>query len=388
MDNDVNITEEDVVITVKILVQDHEVHTIIGENESLLNQIRRNSGASISISDGSNLDRVVIITGTVEEMYDGCRMILERLSAFSEETDKGFDPDNVAVKLIIPASQCGSLIGKGGNKIKEIRDSSGAAMQVSAEMLPHSTERIVHISGHIESILDCIYEICYSLVTSPVKNNSVPYKPTSDMVEGPIVFSDGKAYTLHGTTAVPIADVNFLLKNELLQPFLGITSSSDASALVRMLKSHVFNIKSNPITDRKPNFHKQEYRVPDSCAGGMIGKNGIKISEIRQISGAVIHLPNVDENAAHEMKERMITLEGTRESVAFAKFLINASIELQKTNFENTPNAEQFENVETESATSTLVSILSRPGALNVVSSFLGYQNISEFVNSFENYRF
>ena len=71
----------------------------------------------------------------------------------------------MVVRLIVPASQCGSLIGKGGSKIKEIRESSGAAMQVSADMLPHSTERIVHISGLIESILDCIYEICYSLVT-------------------------------------------------------------------------------------------------------------------------------------------------------------------------------------------------------------------------------
>ncbi|XP_065207765.1 poly(rC)-binding protein 3-like [Planococcus citri] len=388
MDNDVNITEEDVVITVKILVQDHEIHSIIGENESILKQIRGSSGASISISDGSCLDRVVTITGTVEEMYDGGRMVLERLSAYNEETDNDFDPDNVALKLIVPASQCGSLIGKGGSKIKEIRDCSGAAMQVSADMLPHSTERIVHISGHIESILDCIYEICYSLVTSPVKSNSVPYKPTTDMVEGPIVFADGKAYTLQGSTAVPIADVNFLLKNELLQPFLGITTSSDAAAIARMLKSHVFNSKSNPPSDRKPNFYKQEYRVPDSCAGGMVGKNGIKISEIRQVTGALIHLPNLDENSSHEIKERMVTLEGTRESIALAKFLINTSIELQKTNFDNPQNTEQFDNVETESATSTLVSILSRPGALSVVSSFLGYQNISEFINSFENYRF
>jgi len=28
----------------------------------------------------------------------------------------------VTLKLIVPASQCGSLIGKGGSKIKEIRE--------------------------------------------------------------------------------------------------------------------------------------------------------------------------------------------------------------------------------------------------------------------------
>lgn len=30
----------------------------------------------------------------------------------------------VTVRLIVPASQCGSLIGKGGSKIKEIREVS------------------------------------------------------------------------------------------------------------------------------------------------------------------------------------------------------------------------------------------------------------------------
>lgn len=41
----------------------------------------------------------------------------------------------VTLRLIIPASQCGSLIGKGGAKIKEIREITGATIQVASEML-------------------------------------------------------------------------------------------------------------------------------------------------------------------------------------------------------------------------------------------------------------
>ena len=37
------------------------------------------------------------------------------------------------MKLIVPASQCGSLIGKGGSKIKEIREITGANVQVESE---------------------------------------------------------------------------------------------------------------------------------------------------------------------------------------------------------------------------------------------------------------
>ena len=39
----------------------------------------------------------------------------------------------LSMKLIVPASQCGSLIGKGGSKIKEIREITGANVQVEPE---------------------------------------------------------------------------------------------------------------------------------------------------------------------------------------------------------------------------------------------------------------
>ena len=66
----------------------------------------------------------------------------------------------ITFRLIVPASQCGSLIGKGGSKIKEIREITGASIQVASEMLPNSTERAVTISGNGEAITQCIYNIC------------------------------------------------------------------------------------------------------------------------------------------------------------------------------------------------------------------------------------
>ena len=66
----------------------------------------------------------------------------------------------ITFRLVVPASQCGSLIGKGGSKIKEIREVTGASVQVASEMLPNSTERAVTISGNSEAITQCIYNIC------------------------------------------------------------------------------------------------------------------------------------------------------------------------------------------------------------------------------------
>ena len=83
----------------------------------------------------------------------------------------------ITLRLVVPASQCGSIIGKGGAKIKEIREvcfrstllpfsylfllqTTGASVQVASEMLPTSTERAVTISGKLESIESCFRQIC------------------------------------------------------------------------------------------------------------------------------------------------------------------------------------------------------------------------------------
>ena len=74
----------------------------------------------------------------------------------------------ITFRMIVPASQCGSLIGKGGSKIKEIREVTGASIQVASEMLPNSTERAVTISGGSKAITQCVYHIC--LVMSEVQS--------------------------------------------------------------------------------------------------------------------------------------------------------------------------------------------------------------------------
>ena len=48
------------------------------------------------------------------------------------------------IRIAVPAIQCGSIIGKAGAKVKEIRDLTGAQIQVSHEPLPNSSERCRH----------------------------------------------------------------------------------------------------------------------------------------------------------------------------------------------------------------------------------------------------
>merc|ERR1711981_814132 len=88
----------------------------------------------------------------------------------------------VSLKLVVPASQCGSLIGKGGSKIKDIREVTGASVQVASELLPNSTERTVTIGGGKNNITQVIYQICCVMLESPPKGTTIPYTPKAGLL--------------------------------------------------------------------------------------------------------------------------------------------------------------------------------------------------------------
>ena len=71
----------------------------------------------------------------------------------SASTSSKSGSSGVSLKLVVPASQCGSLIGKGGSKIKDIREVTGASVQVASELLPNSTERTVTIGNIFPKII-------------------------------------------------------------------------------------------------------------------------------------------------------------------------------------------------------------------------------------------
>uniref|UniRef100_A0A672K7H7 Poly(rC)-binding protein 3-like n=1 Tax=Sinocyclocheilus grahami TaxID=75366 RepID=A0A672K7H7_SINGR len=126
-------------------------------------KMREESGARINISEGNCPERIVTITGPTDAIFKAFAMIAYKfeediINSMSNSPATSKPP--VTLRLVVPASQCGSLIGKGGSKIKEMRESTGAQVQVAGDMLPNSTERAVTISGTPEAIIQCVKQIC------------------------------------------------------------------------------------------------------------------------------------------------------------------------------------------------------------------------------------
>jgi predicted RNA-binding protein YlqC (UPF0109 family) len=166
-----------VILTIRLLMQGKEVGSIIGKRGDHIKQIREKSGAKINISDGSCPERIVTVTGSAGTINRSFSMICRKFEEDLQALQNSVPKPPITMRLIVPATQCGSLIGKGGSKIKEIRERTGASIQVASEMLPSSTERAVTISGTCEAIVDCMQEICQILLEAPPKGATLPFRP-------------------------------------------------------------------------------------------------------------------------------------------------------------------------------------------------------------------
>nr|XP_032647209.1 poly(rC)-binding protein 4 isoform X3 [Chelonoidis abingdonii] len=245
--------------------------------------------------------------------------------AFKLEEDLGTGAANggavskppLTLRLVIPASQCGSLIGKAGAKIKEIRESTGAQVQVAGDLLPNSTERAVTVLGVPDAIIQCVRQICAVILESPPKGATIPYHPCLSL--GTALLSASQGFSMQGQySGGPQAEVTKL--QQLSGHPVAFTSLGQAPSLV-------------PGLDASPQSSSQEFLVPNDLIGCIIGRQGSKISEIRQMSGAHIKIGNQSEGSS----ERHVTITGTPVSITLAQYLITACLETAKSTSQMPP---------------------------------------------------
>ncbi|XP_061023392.1 poly(rC)-binding protein 3 isoform X5 [Dama dama] len=318
-----------VTLTIRLLMHGKEVGSIIGKKGETVKKMREESGARINISEGNCPERIVTITGPTDAIFKAFAMIAYKfeediINSMSNSPATSKPP--VTLRLVVPASQCGSLIGKGGSKIKEIRESTGAQVQVAGDMLPNSTERAVTISGTPDAIIQCVKQICVVMLESPPKGATIPYRPKP--ASTPVIFAGGQAYTIQGQYAIPHPDQLTKLHQLAMQqtpfPPLGQTNPAFPGEKLPLHSSEEAQnlMGQSSGLDASPPASTHELTIPNDLIGCIIGRQGTKINEIRQMSGAQIKIANATEGSS----ERQITITGTPANISLAQYLINARL--------------------------------------------------------------
>ncbi|ERE88061.1 poly(rC)-binding protein 3 [Cricetulus griseus] len=341
-----------VTLTIRLLMHGKEVGSIIGKKGETVKKMREESGARINISEGNCPERIVTITGPTDAIFKAFAMIAYKfeediINSMSNSPATSKPP--VTLRLVVPASQCGSLIGKGGSKIKEIRESTGAQVQVAGDMLPNSTERAVTISGTPDAIIQCVKQICVVMLelaeaegNGPltrkeditVKTSSSP--PEEQLGKGKRWISDPKCQStvfqtcLRGTRCAPsrytwqLTKLHQLAMQQTPFPPLGQTNPAFPGEKLPLHSSEEAQnlMGQSSGLDASPPASTHELTIPNDLIGCIIGRQGTKINEIRQMSGAQIKIANATEGSS----ERQITITGTPANISLAQYLINARL--------------------------------------------------------------
>ncbi|THH27056.1 hypothetical protein EUX98_g7138 [Antrodiella citrinella] len=300
-------------IHMRCLIVTQDASIIIGKGGSHVNEIREKSGARVMVSESipGNPERILNVSGPLDAVSKAFGLIVRRIN--DEPFDKASVPGSraVTIKFMIPNSRMGSVIGKGGTKIKEIQDASGARLNASEGMLPGSTERVLSVSGVADAIHIATYYIGNILIEANERmpsHNTASYRPSS--------YSRRPPYT--GSSYVP----GYAAANPTPGPFPAASSSQPPA-------------QQNP----PQQLQTQQIYIPNDLVGCIIGKGGAKINEIRHMSASNIKIMEpgavgVGVNGAPAPAggegERLVVITGQPANIQMAVQLLYHRLEQEK----------------------------------------------------------
>lgn len=290
--------------TIRAIIDGKEAGSIIGKAGATINLIREKSGAKVTVSDNPAAngpqfnERVLSVTGNAEAIFRAFSFICEKIR--DANTQPGFEaPVQVKLRIAIPNTQAGAVIGKGGQKIKDIREATGSQMQVDKECLPGSTERACHMTGTLEAVAQSIFHVACTLISIPTSSSLQPYQPGSAPVGmNPMGVMGGMAVQQQQRGNMP-------MYGGAMQSQYGGYGAPP------------------PQPSSQPQLVEQ-LSIPNEVVGSIIGKQGAKIKEIRMHTGANIKV--ADNTPGITVGDRLITISGSMEAIQMAKYLIQKNV--------------------------------------------------------------
>lgn len=311
-------------VTLRALVTTKEAGVIIGKQGKNVADLRDQTGVKAGVSKvvpGVH-DRVLTVTGSLESVSKAYGLIAQTLLANPINSPPDANPITPApnahtnIRLLISHNLMGTIIGRGGLKIKHIQDVSGSRMVASKEMLPQSTERIVEIQGSVESIVSAIWEVGKCCVDDWERGvGTVLYNPAVRLASpgGAVVVTNGGA----GTSSSSYNTSFRRSSNENRQGYSFRTGNGADFAAQ--------STDSEPVDPSQ--IRTQNISIPADMVGCIIGRGGSKISEIRAKSGSKI---SIAKGPHDESGERMFTIVGSPAGNERALYLLYQQLEMEK----------------------------------------------------------
>merc|ERR1719391_1212928 len=148
-------------IGMRVMVPSKMAGCLIGKGGQNIQSLRTEYNCNIRIPDCPGPERIMEITG---DHWDSVFDCLVAAVPWLYECPNGQDDGNQKeLRFLVNQSVVGGIIGKGGEKIKDIRAKSGCNVKVYQNPAPQSTDRCVQANGSLDKLLIAAREI-YEIV--------------------------------------------------------------------------------------------------------------------------------------------------------------------------------------------------------------------------------
>lgn len=140
-----------------LYIPNSAVGAIIGTKGSHIRNIIRFSGASVKIASleddtrqAEPSERKVTIVGTPEAQWKAQFLIFEKIR--EEGYGVGVEDVRLTVEIVVPSTQVGRIIGKGGQNVRDLQRQTGSVIKLPQQGSSTSEETTVHILGPFFSV--------------------------------------------------------------------------------------------------------------------------------------------------------------------------------------------------------------------------------------------
>ncbi|KAM2731690.1 hypothetical protein EV2_035327 [Malus domestica] len=347
-------------VSFRILCANDRIGGVIGRGGSIVRALQNETGASISIaaSVAECDERLITVSASEnpESRYSPTQKAAVLVFSRSVEAgiEKGRDSSSnkgspLTARLVIPSSQVGCLLGKGGAIVSEIRKQTGTGIRIiGGDQVPKcalENDEVVQISGDFSNVQDALYNITGrlrdNLFSSTVSNSG--RRSSSSMLTATDTSPYGRPRdpALIGFQPSSSVGVTHGLSRHttLVQSMdhLGLSHSLDHPSPPRPWASQLaaFTDVGRGLTSLKSRTEigsgsksaivtntTVEIVVPENVIGSVYGENGTNLARLRQISGAkvIVHEPRPGTT------DRIIVISGTPDETQAAQSLLHAFI--------------------------------------------------------------
>ncbi|KAI4346616.1 hypothetical protein L6164_007498 [Bauhinia variegata] len=300
-----------------------KIGSVIGRGGEIVKQLRADTKSKIRIGEtvlGCE-ERVITVYSPSDETnsfedsgnfvspaQDALFKVHDRVVAEEMHSDQENEGgQQVTAKLLVPSDQIGCVIGKGGQIVQSIRSETGAQIRIlKDDHLPPcalNSDELVQVSGDAAVVKKALYQIASRLHDNPSRSQHLLASAVHN------VYSSGGS--LIGPTAgAPIVGI---------APLVGAYGGykGDTGDWPRSLYSA-------PRDEASSKEFSVRVVCPTGNIGGVIGKGGVIINQIRQDSGATIKV----DSSPKEGDDCLITIS-TKEFFEEFSPTIEAAVRLQ-----------------------------------------------------------